>query len=119
MCKRRSHRGQKGSRTLRVGNQSAFSWSLFTTLCSTIQVPQPEAKRCPLKKVAQGFIKLICHGMFICCALSELPAQVVVLPFGFMIKSIKKLWPHGITRLGNRNLHSPSMDAACLSSIAA
>lgn len=74
-----------------MGNQSAFSWSLFTALCSTIQVPQPEAKRCPLKKVAQGFIKLICHGMFICCTLSELPAHVVVLPFGFHDKIYQKV----------------------------
>lgn len=70
-----------------MGNQSVFSWPLLVALCSTIQVPQPEAQRCPLKKVAQGFIKLICHGMFISCTLSELPAQVVVLLFGVMIKS--------------------------------
>lgn len=70
-----------------MGNQSAFSWPLLVALCSTIQVPQPEAQRCPLKKVAQGFIKLICHGMFISRTLSELPAQVVLLSFGIMIES--------------------------------
>lgn len=92
-----------------MGIQPTFNRALIKALCSTIRRATARSKRCPLKKVAQGFIKLICHGMFNCCTQSEVPAPTVVSRRPVLSTSCDHVV---FVRLGNRDFHGPSVEAA-------